>query len=288
MRCQSAVATLARLTAIAAIMLGPPAAAAAKDPKAVEIAHRSMSAMGGEERFAAARLLRFDFAPVRDGKVTSSYHHWWDRRSGDYRLEGVSKEGVPFRVLFNVSTKQGQAWLGERALAGEELAQWLQRAYGRFINDSYWLLMPWKWLDEGVNLAYAGRKTVDGNEYDVVTLSFDNGVGLTSNDRYWAFVSPKSGLMERWEYVLETEEGAPGSAAPTPWTWQDWKESAAGILLCTRKHKLGEGPAVDITFPVAELRAEVPDSEIDALFHPREPLPPAPAPAAAPTPSPAP
>ena len=261
-------------------------ASAAKDPKAVEVAERSMTAMGGQERFAAARLLRFDFTPVRDGKVTGSYQHWWDRHRGAYRLEGVSREGVPYRVLFDVNTKQGRAWLGARELAGEELTKQIEGGYGRFINDTYWLLMPWKWLDPGVNLAYEGKKTVDGHEYDVVTLSFESGVGLTSNDRYWAFVSTKTNLIERWEYVLETEEGAPGSGKPTPWTWEGWKETAAGVKLSTDRRRLAEGPVVHITFPVAEMRADVSDAELASIFNPTEPLPPATAPAPTPTPAP--
>lgn len=265
-------------------------AVAASDPKAVEVAQRSMTAMGGQERFAAARLLRFDFAPVRDGKVTSTYHHWWDRHTGAYRVEGVSREGVPYRVLFDdVNAKKGRVLLGDRELAGEELTTWLDRGYGRFINDTYWLLMPWKWLDPGVNLEYGGRKTIDGQEYDVVTLSFGSDVGLTSNDRYSAYVSTKTNLMERWEYVLETEEGAPGTAAPTPWAWEEWKKTAAGVKLATMRRKLVD-PPFQITFPVAELKNEVTDAELQSIFHPTEPLPPpaAPAPSAAPSPTPAP
>jgi hypothetical protein len=284
----------ATLLAIAGgALLYPARGVAASDPgstndrRAVAVAERSMAAMGGKERFAAARLLRFDFAPVRDGKVTSSYHHWWDRQTGAYRVEGVSKEGVPYRILFDVNSKQGKAWLGDRELAGEELAQWLERGYGRFINDTYWLLMPWKWLDPGVNLEYAGKKTVDGQEYEVVTLSFGSGVGLTSNDHYWAYVSTKSNLMERWEYVLETEEGAPGTAAPTPWAWEDWKETQAGVKLATMRRKLVD-PPFQITFPVAELRSDVSEAELATIFHPTEPLPPAAAPAATAAPAPAP
>lgn len=275
------------IAAAGAALCIPERAAAAKDPKAVEVALRSMAAMGGQERLAAARLLRFDFAPVRDGKVTGSYHHWWDRHRGAYRLEGVSKEGVPYRVLFDVNSKQGRAWLGARELAGEELVHWLEVGYGRFINDTYWLLMPWKWLDPGVNLGYEGKKTVDGQEYEVVTLSFESGVGLTSNDRYWAYVSTTTNLMERWEFVLETEEGAPGSAAPTAWAWEGWKDTAAGVKLSTAKRRLAEGPAVQITHPVAELRADVTDEELAGIFNPTEPLPSAaaPAPSAAPTPA---
>ncbi len=281
MRPTAAAALLAIATMLVLSPVRAPAAEnGAAHAQAVELARQSMAAMGGEERFAAARLLRFDFVPVRDGKATGAYHHWWDRRTGAYRLEGVSKEGMPFRILFDVGSKQGRAWLGDREVSGDELAHWLQVGYGRFINDSYWLLMPWKWLDPGVNLSYVGRKSVDGQEYDVVTLSFGSGVGLTSNDRYWAYVSTRTHLMERWEYVLETEEGAPGTTPPTAWAWQDWKETAAGPRLSTVRRRLAEGPPLLLTFPVAELRSDVSDAEIDAIFHPTEPLP-APAPTAA-------
>ena len=150
--------------------------------------------------------------------------------------------------------------------------------------------MPWKWLDPGVNLEYVGRKTVDGQEYDVVTLSFGSGVGLTSNDRYWAYVSTTTNLMERWEYVLETEEGAPGSGAPTVWAWESWKDTA-GVKLSTVRRRIGEGPASQITFPLVDMRAEVPAAELQRS-PPREALRrrrPAPVPRRpAPSPTPAP
>lgn len=262
------------LAAVAAGLLALPcAAAAAQDPQAVAVARRVMSAMGGEERWAAARLLRFDFTSEREGKPGTVHSHWWDRQTGAYRVEGSDRDGRPYRVLLDLGTRQGRAWRSGVELSGEELAQALEMGYGRFVNDTYWLLMPWKWLDPGVDLAYAGRQAVDGSEYEVVTLSFGSGVGLTSNDRYTAYVSPSTWRMERWAYVLQDEQGAPGSAEPTAWAWEEWKPTAAGIELATVRRRLG-GPDVKILFPVAEAWSTPSEAQLREAFAPAPPAAP--------------
>jgi hypothetical protein len=251
-----------------ALFAGVPAVAAEPAPEAVALAHRSMAAMGGEERWRAARLLRFDFTVVRDGQPGALYSHWWDRQSGAYRLEGTDREGVSYRVLFDVDDRTGRAWRGGGELAGEELARMLETAYGRFINDTYWLLMPWKWLDPGVRLGYEGRREIDGVGYETVSLAFEDGVGLTSHDRYWVLVAPDSGRVARWEYVLQDEEGRPGQSPPTAWAWEEWKPTAAGIELATVRRRLGEGPQVQIRFPVAEAWSEPTPEQLREAFQP--------------------
>lgn len=248
------------LVAVAAAAQFAPAA----DPKAIDLAARTMEAMGGREAMNRVHLLRFDFAVERDGEIVGRYAHWWDRWTGAYRLEGTDREsGEPFRVLFDVDDRQGRAWIGGRELAGEELAAWLERAYGRFINDSYWLLMPWKWLDPGVHASWQGDRTVDGTSYEVVELTFGDGVGLTSNDRYWGLVDPRTGRMERWEYLLQTETGEPGVGEPTRWAWEGWTRTEAGVWLATERRRLGDdAPDVRILFPVAEARAAISDAEM--------------------------
>jgi hypothetical protein len=145
--------------------------------------------------------------------------------------------------------------------------------YGRFINDTYWLLMPWKWLEPGVTLAYDGRRVVDGDELEVVTLSFGSGIGLTSNDRYWGFVSPVSGRLQRWAYVLQDAEGKPGSGEPTVWAWEEWRPTAAGIELATVRRMIG-GADVQILFPVAEAWATPSDEQLREAFSPAPPAAP--------------
>jgi DNA-binding beta-propeller fold protein YncE len=148
-------------------------------------------------------------------------------------------------------------------------------AYGRFINDTYWLLMPWKWLDDGVNLTYEGERQVDGRTYDVVLLTFDTGVGLTSGDRYWGFVSRETGLMDRWEYVLQKEDGSPGDGAPTAWTWGGWRDAGGGVRLATRKERIGGEKPLAIVSPAVSLAAEAPEAVFHPILRPPAAAPPA-------------
>ena len=108
----------------------------------------------------------------------------------------------------NVNSKEGRAWVGGKELAGAELKEALERGYGAWVNDTYWLLMPYKMTDPGVTLKYAGEERgANGAMYDKVNLSFDN-VGLTPKDTYWVWVNRDTGMVDRWDYVLKGEKAA--------------------------------------------------------------------------------
>ena len=236
--------------------LAAPAASAKNEP--TEMAHKVMEAMGGKKTFDADRFLTFRFVVEQDGKELAAYDHAWDRYTGRYRLDGM-KDGKPLRVIFNVNDRQGRVWLDGTELEGDTAKPYLDMAYERFINDTYWLLMPWKWLDPGVTLHDEGERTVDGEEYDVVSLSFGN-VGLTPKDRYWAYVSGKDGLMKRWEFVLQKEDGSPGTGEPTMFTWEDWRDAGDGLLFSRKRMKVGPGPSLGILFPEVKISKTVDES----------------------------
>jgi hypothetical protein len=239
-----------------------------RDPKAVEVAERTMDAMGGRKAYEAVRTLRFRFVVERDGKELGSRSHVWDRWDGRYRLEATTREGKPLLVLMNLNDRTGDAWVDGEKVDPDSAALYLGQAYGSFINDSYWLLMPWKWLDPGVDLTYEGKKTVDGADYDVVHLAFVNGTGLTSNDQYWGYVSRKTGLMERWDYLLQDDQGNPGTGARSTFLWEHWEPvEGSGILLARDKVLAGTSPETAIRFPVVTASAG-PDS---AAFRPPGP-----------------
>ena len=210
------------LLALVVGLLPVTALAEERDPKAVELAHGVLEAMGGQQAWDETRFIRFNFFGFR-------LHHW-DRHTGRHRLEGKDREGNSYVVLHNVNTREGTVTLGGEETGGEDKAQWLERAYGAWINDTYWLVMPYKLLDPGVNLAYDGSETVDGATFDKLKLTFE-GVGLTPGDTYWAYVNRDSGLMERWAYFLESwEEGR----EPTHWQWLDW-ERHGKVMLSPRR-----------------------------------------------------
>jgi hypothetical protein len=237
-----------------ALIAGP---AWAKNEPA-DMAHKVMDAMGGKAKFDADRFLTFRFVVERDGKELASYDHAWDRYTGRYRLDG-SKDGKPLRVVFNVNDRHGRVWLEGAELDSTQAKPYLDMAYERFINDSYWLLMPWKWLDPGVTMHGEGERKVDGEAYEVISLSFDN-VGLTPKDRYWAYVSEKDGLMKRWEFVLQKDDGSPGTGDPTMFTWEDWRDAGDGLLFSRRRVKMGPGPSLAILFPEVTISKTVDES----------------------------
>ncbi len=173
------------------------------DAKAVEIAQTLTDAMGGREALTNARYLQFSFLVVADGQYRARRHHFWDTWQGRYRLESRPVRGQTEFVLFNVNTQQGDVYVDGNKIEGEEAETALTAAYRSFINDTYWLMMPWKWLDPGVKLSYIGSEEYRGEVCDVVELTFQ-GVGLTPGDIYRGYVSRQSGFMVRWTYTVES------------------------------------------------------------------------------------
>jgi hypothetical protein len=188
------------------------AGAAFADDKANEIAQTMMRAMGGQDAWNKAHFVRYDFKVDAGGKTVVDRSHLWDKQTGRYRIDDNDKQGRDRVTLFNVGTKQGDVYVAGKKLEGAPAAAALKDAYATFINDMYWLSMPWKWTDQGVHLKYLGQKPLNGKSFDVVQLTFGK-VGLTPGDSYQAYVSPSTNLMEHWEYKLQG--GQTGS-----WDWQ--------------------------------------------------------------------
>jgi len=201
---------------------GLPAAAAdappvKADPKAAAIADQVMDALGGKKAWNDTHYLRFDFGVEKDGKFQGR-SHTWDKWTGRYRLEGKTPEGKSYVTLMNVNTKEGETWMDGKKLEGDEAKKALERAYGAWINDTYWLLAPYKLKDPGVVLEYGGEEKERGGMCDKLLLTFDN-VGLTPKDKYWIHVNRDTHLVDRWDYVLKGEK-----VPPTTWEWKGWSK----------------------------------------------------------------
>jgi len=209
----SVLVTLA-LLAVPVVLKGAPAAD--RDAKADDVAHRMEAAMGGEDAWNAAHFVRFDFKVKVGPKLVENNAHLWDRKDGRYRLERTAKKGKREVVLFSIGpyeqSKEGKAYLDGKQLEGDAARKSLEDAYASYINDTWWLCMPWKWFATGVNLKYLGAQTQGKETDDEVQLTFDH-VGLTPGDMYHAFVSQQSHLMTHWDYVLQ--DGSKGA-----WEWQ--------------------------------------------------------------------
>ncbi|HUH32821.1 MAG TPA: hypothetical protein VLZ28_02650, partial [Daejeonella sp.] len=124
----------------------------------------------------------------------------------------------------------------------------IKKAYGYFINDSYWLLAPLKLEDPGVSVTLDAPEEVEGTLCDVLHLDF-NKVGLTPGDQYWLYVDSGTGLIKRWKFLLQ------GKSEPGTFNWTKYKDLGGGLKLATRKQNINQNNA--ITFPVASVLISV-------------------------------
>lgn len=190
------------------------------DPEAIEIADEVMQAMGGREAWDKTRHIRWRFMGRR--------LHAWDKHTGDIRVEGKERDtGEGYVVLMNIHTKQGRAWRsGAEITDPEDLAAMLDRGEAIWINDSYWMFMPYKLKDSGVTLAYAGGGTLrDERQADVLELTFQE-VGRTPENKYHVFVSRDRHLVEQWSFFAKADDPEPRFTNP----WGNWKQYGAILL----------------------------------------------------------
>ena len=254
---RSSALSLLALTTGAAVYAQSRPAPPASNPRAIEIAGKTLQALGGEAAWNNTHYLRFTFAVDREGKTVASRTHVWDKWTGNYRLEGTDKEGKPFVVLMNLNSKQGKAQKEGKPAEGEDLKKLLESAYGAWVNDTYWLLMPYKMRDPGVILSYAGEeKGASGAMYDKVKLTFDN-VGLTPRDSYWVWVNRDTGMVDRWDFVLKGE-----SKPPASFTWDGWKKYG-NVMLAPERKNTKDGTR--IYFPLLEVPASLPEQTFTAF-----------------------
>jgi hypothetical protein len=170
-------------------------------------------------------------------------------------VSGKTRAGLDFVFIHKLNTTEGKAWMGGNAIQGDSLVKLLARANSLWINDTYWMLMPYKLRDPGVILAYDGTVRSGDLLYDKLALSFEN-VGDTPGDHYWVYVNRATHRVDKWEMVLQGEH-----PPPEAYTWEDWeqhdglwfptaKRGAQGRTIYTRNIETVHAfPATEFTQP---------------------------------------
>lgn len=165
------------------------------DKKAIEIADAVMKASGGRKSWDETRLIAWTFFGRR--KL------YWDKKTGDVRIDYNNGK---FKALVNVYGKEGEALKGKvmkdsvEVTQADSLQKYLKRAKSIWINDMYWLCMPFKLKDSGVTLKYTREDTVqNGKKADVLTLTFKE-VGDTPENKYEVYVDQETKLVAKWAY----------------------------------------------------------------------------------------
>ena len=196
------------------------------DAKAVAIADEVMAKLGGWENWDKTRYVTWKFFGRR--------LHVWDKWTGNIRVERGDEI-----ILMNLHTKTGRAWKGGNEITHpDSLAKPVQFGYEAWINDTYWMFMPYKLKDSGVTLKYAGEDTMRGGRpVDILALTFEK-VGVTPENKYLIYVDKETKLVGQWDFFEKTTDEKPRTS--TPWTnWQRY----GNILLSDER---GRGKHTDL------------------------------------------
>lgn len=178
--------------------------AAASDSQAIVVADSVMKAMGGRKNWDQTKVISWNFF----GRRT----HTWNKMTG---RDSIHIPGQNLIIDMNIESKEGTVYKdGEELTQPDSLQKYLQRGYEMWVNDSYWLLMPYKLKDSGVTLNYVGLDSTEtGRIAHKLKLTFDS-VGVTPNNMYYIYVDTAENLVRQWAYYPESTMDEPGFVLP--------------------------------------------------------------------------
>ena len=207
------------------------AEAADQTRSADDVARRAVDVLAGPT-WEKARYFSFTFIVERQGKVFNSFPQRWDRVTGNYRVSGKDQQGNNLEIVMNINTLKGRAIQnGVRVTNPGRLSDLMLFGYRRWVNDTFWLLMPLKMLDPGAHRTMEGERNDScGRLWDVVRLNFDHGA-LSPKDTYWAWVNRDTGVVEEWDMKIEAM-GA--EDPPVEVIFRDYRR-VGGVLISTRR-----------------------------------------------------
>ena len=204
----------------------------ASDTKAIAIANEVMEAMGGRKAWDDARYFTWTFFDFR--KLI------WDKKTGNVRIESFPDTST---YLLNINSMEGRFQTkGVEVTEPDSLRPHLERGKSIWINDSYWLVMPFKLKDRGVTLKYVGEENTEaGKNADVLSLTFEE-VGNTPQNKYHVFVDKESRLVAQWTFFRNAEQDTANFTTP----WNDYQKHGGLLLSGNRGKRSLSGIAVDM------------------------------------------
>jgi len=120
------------------------------DKKSASLVSQSVDAMGGQAAYDAIDIISWTFFGAR--------HLVWDKSQNLVRIDSPRDSSI---YLLDMNTMEGvYAKDGVVEKDAAILKQKMEKAKSIWINDSYWLVMPWKLRDPGVSLNYLRQDTL--------------------------------------------------------------------------------------------------------------------------------
>lgn len=194
--------------------------------KEQKLVDEMLDAMGGEEPYNSLRHVSWDFFGARQ--------LLWDKHTGNVRID-YPRDSTVF--LINVEADSGRVFRnGMEILQKDSLAYMVRRGKSIWINDSYWLVMPFKLKDEGVKLKLLSSDSLINNKAtSVLEVTFEN-VGDTPENKYHIYIDKETKMIFQWAYFKNVNQEEPTSV----WPWDNY-HTHKGVLFSYDRSD-GNGP----------------------------------------------
>jgi hypothetical protein len=208
----------------------------ASDDEAIALADSVMLAMGGRSGWDNTRYISWDFFGKRQ--------LLWDKKADRVRIDLADADSTT--MVLNLNNMSGAVRKNGQLVSDQDsLQKYLEQARRIWINDSYWLVMPFKLKDSGVTLTYKGADTLPGGSPAVkLQLIFDQ-VGVTPQNKYHVWVDQSDHLVKQWAFFRQASDAEP--AFVTPWT--DYKQYGDILLAGNRGERQISGINVHDSVP---------------------------------------
>lgn len=192
------------------------------DPLAIVIADKAMEAMGGRKSWDNTRYISWNFFNART--------LLWDKWKGNVRIDFLKED---LKIIVNIHDLTGKVLKdGKEMTNSDSLSKYLTKGKDVWINDSYWLVMPFKLKDTGVTLSYLKEDTtLAGKQAHVLELIFKD-VGVTPENYYEVWIDPETNLVCQWAFYRTHAEPEANFVLP----WEDYKQYG-NILLSGNRGK---------------------------------------------------
>ena len=197
------------------------------DPAAIGIARQVEAAMGGRESYDALPVLQFTFF----GRRTLT----WDKHQNRVRIEVPEAKTV---YDLNIGTGAAETTVNDTLItAAEQQRAKSLEAMNIFINDTYWLVMPWKLRDPSVILKKLDDRvaTDSTTAAHVLELTFTDNAGMTPQNKYHVFVDPVTKLVSEWHFFPTAADAEPRLMNG----WADYRDHR-GVLLSGDRSPVGQ------------------------------------------------
>lgn len=195
------------------------------DLRTKTIIDEMVEAMGGYKKWEAIPYISWTFFGSRD--------LLWDKHGNRVRIDSPRDSSI---YLLNMDDMSGRVISHGMAVTDpDSLEKHLEVARRIWINDSYWLAMPFKLEDPGVHLQYSRMDTtLTGSLSDVIEVTFEE-VGVTPQNKYEVYVDRRRHLITQWAFFREADQTAPTAI----WPWDNYKLYMGVLISADRSDSRG-------------------------------------------------